>query len=509
MTTEHSSPLHTTGRIAILGLGETGLSAAQWCLDQGAALRLLDTRAHIDILGQLQGDTDQVEQLLGEQALCFEALHGVSAVVISPGLSPIDPAIAQFLAWARDLQIEVISEIELFARALQQLRSQGYTPHVLAVTGTNGKTTVVSLLAHVLRAAGLHVCIAGNISPAALTALRQQIQTDNLPQVWILELSSFQLETTYSLHCDAGAVLNLTDDHLDWHGSSQAYAQAKAKLFALSKVQVFNRDDEQVVAMLPDVNAACTRGFSAHAPSYVGDLGLGLEGGMEWLLAAEATDFSEQESTVRKRQAGTAEPTIRPLGRVNKLMPVEALQLKGRHNALNALAVLALARVLGLRWSDVLHALRTYQGEPHRLELVRLLQGVSYFDDSKGTNVGATVAALNGLDQPLILIAGGLGKGQNFAPLAAAVQGKVKAVFLIGQDAHLIEAALADTGIPIVHQASLEQAVRSAADIAQAGDAVILSPACASMDMFRNYQHRGQVFVEALTELALDQGEAA
>lgn len=509
MNTAYTSSFPTMGLTAILGLGETGVAAAQWCLDQGAALRLLDTRAHIDILDQLQGSKENIEQWLGERALSREALNEVTTVVISPGLSPLDPAIAQFLAWAQQLQIEVISEIELFARAIVQLGKQGYAPQLIAVTGTNGKTTVASLLAHVLRAAGLQVCTAGNISPAALTALRQHVQANTLPQVWILELSSFQLETTYNLRCDAGVVLNLTQDHLDWHGSMQAYAQAKAKIFAFSQVQVFNRDDAQVCAMLPNTNAASTRGFSIHSPEYVGDLGLGLEGGVEWLLAAEATDFIEQEPSSRKRLAGTTDAAPRPKGRVNKLMPVEALQLKGRHNALNALAVLALARVLDLSWSDVLHALRTYHGEPHRLELVRLLQGVSYFDDSKGTNVGATVAALNGLDQPLILIAGGLGKGQDFAPLATAVQNKVKAVLLIGQDAALIQAALQDTGVEILRQDSLEQAVRSAAELAQPGDAVVLSPACASMDMFRNYQHRGQVFVEALTELALDQGEAA
>ncbi len=505
----HFPSLRTDGLIGILGLGETGLSAAQWCLDGGARVRLLDTREQMDIRSQLEGDLSQVEIVLGDLALRAEALQDIRMLVISPGLSPLQTEIAQFLQWAQEQGIELVNEIELFARALEDLRAQGHEARVLAVTGTNGKTTVVSLLAHVLRAAGLTVCAAGNISPAALTALRDCLRAGQLPQVWLIELSSFQLVYTNSLRCDAATVLNISQDHLDWHGSMSAYVQAKAKLFELSRVQVFNRDDTQVVGMLANPNALSTRGFSAHAPERAGDLGLVLEAGLWWLSAMDKVEPELPSSSRKAPSSVVASEAQRVSGPVNKLMPAEALQIKGRHNALNALAVLALARELGLGWSELLHALRSYTGEPHRLQLVRVMQGVSYFDDSKGTNVGATVAALNGLEQPLILIAGGLAKGQDFSPLAQLMSPKVKAVLLMGQDAALLADALANTGVPLLLQSTLEQAVATAVEMAVQGDAVVLSPACASMDMFRNYQHRGECFVSALTDIALDKGEAA
>lgn len=501
--------IRTDGLIAILGLGETGVAAAQWCLDQGGRLRLLDTREQVDGLAQLQAGSDQFECLFGPAALSQQALEGVHTLVLSPGLSPLEPAIAQFLALAVEHNIELVGEIELFARALRDLREQGVPLQVLAVTGTNGKTTVCRLVAHMLQAAGLAVKTAGNIGPAALAALRDCVLQQTLPQVWVIELSSFQLEYTRSLACRAAVVLNVSQDHLDWHGSLQAYAQAKAKLYSMSEIQVFNRDDKCVQAMIENPDGEFARGFSLHPPLRQGDLGLGQQAGVEWLLSCDAIE-PDPHVSARFRQAESAGiASVRPEGRINRLMPAEALQMKGRHNALNALAALALARSLDLNWSDLLHALRTYHGEPHRLELVRVMHGVSYFNDSKGTNVGATVAALGGLDQPVILIAGGLGKGQDFSPLASAVSRHVKAVVLIGKDAVEIAQALSMCTVPVQYMTSLELALQAAVSLAQAGDAVLLSPACASMDMFRNYEHRGQCFIDALTEIALDQGEAA
>jgi UDP-N-acetylmuramoylalanine--D-glutamate ligase len=374
------------------------------------------------------------------------------------------------------------------------------------VTGTNGKTTVTSLARHLVQASGLSVRAAGNISPAALTALMGALDGDDLPQVWVLELSSFQLETTRSLAADAAVVLNVTQDHLDWHGSMEAYAQAKARLLGMARVAIVNRADPLTTAMVPALQGLAVRSFGGDLPELVGDMGLDLGQGVAWLASCEANDFDEPVAAPTRRKKDAPEP-VRAAGRLNRLMPMDALRIRGLHNAMNALAALQLARVLGLGWGPMLRALRDYAGEPHRAAFVRNVGGVDYINDSKGTNVGATVAALEGLGQPVVLIAGGLGKGQDFSPLLAPVSRHARAVVLIGQDGPVIGQALAASGVPCVSADSMHDAVRRAAGLAQAGDAVLLSPACASFDMFRGYPHRGQVFAAEVEELALDRGE--
>jgi UDP-N-acetylmuramoylalanine--D-glutamate ligase len=494
--------------ILILGLGETGLAAARWCLRNGARLRVLDTRAQPAAAAVLQGEADRdVEFRLGPDALVADALDGAARIVLSPGLSPLHEPVKSFLEQARRRDIEVIGEIELFARALNDMAGQGYTPRVLAVTGTNGKTTVTAMTRQLVQGCGLGVRAAGNISPAALTALAQALDAGTLPDVWVLELSSYQLETTFSLAPDAAVVLNLTQDHLDWHGSMQAYAAAKARLLALAKVAIVNRDDPSVVAMVDDVNGIAVRSFGAQAPVRQGDMGIEDSAGMAWLTASENTDFDMPAAPGRKRKQDGA--PSRPAGRAVRLMPVEALRVRGAHNAMNALAALALVRQLGLNWAGMLPALRDYRGEPHRTEYVRTIAGVDFFNDSKGTNVGATVAALEGLGQTVVLIAGGLGKGQDFSPLADAVRRHVRAVVLIGRDGPLIARALAPSRVAVMTADTLDAAVATAYGQTQAGDAVLLSPACASLDMFDNYRHRGESFVLAVQELALEKGEVA
>lgn len=499
--------VRSDGLTLILGLGETGLAAARWCAAHGARLRVLDTREHPGALEALHDGVAGVDLRLGAGAFSPEALDAVHTLVISPGLNPREEPVVGLLDAARARGIEVLGEIELFARALADLREQGYAPAVVAITGTNGKTTVTALVRTLAEAAGRTARAVGNIGPSALAGLRQALDENELPDVWVLELSSFQLESTETLALDAAAVLNVTQDHLDWHGSLQAYAQAKARVLAMARVAIVNRDDDLTRAMVPGLDASHVRSFGGDAPTLAGDLGIAVQGGMAWLAGTQEAGLEERPAPPRRGRV--AAPEQRHAASMMPLMPVEALHIRGRHNALNCLAALALGREIGLAWAPMLHALRDYRGEPHRTEIVQQIAGVDFIDDSKGTNVGATLAALQGLGQPVVLIAGGLGKGQDFSPLVSAVREHARAVLLIGQDGPVIGEVLAQTGVPLEYCDTLEIAVARGMALAQPGDAVLLSPACASMDMFRSYVHRAACFVEAVHELAADHGEVA
>jgi len=513
------TPTALRASVLIVGLGQTGAACALWCARRGDAVRLADTRAEPAGIAALRKDLAdaQVEYCLGQAVFGVDLLEGITSLVLSPGLAPDQPPVGALLAAARERGIEVIGEIELFARALAELReTHGYTPRVLAVTGTNGKTTVTALTRHLIAACGLKARAAGNISPAALAALHESLNNHDLPEVWVLELSSFQLDTTASLKPDAAVVLNVTQDHLDWHASMDAYAAAKARVYAQAGVRIVNRDDPWGRDMVTQLNDETVRSFGRDVPRQVGDMGLEDSHGVRWLAVGEAEDFEPPARAPRRGK--TLQRPVRAAARAVRMMPVDALLLRGLHNALNAQAALLLARSLGLPWSGLLRAIREYRGEPHRMAFVRSIADVDFIDDSKGTNVGATVAGLDGLggaaagharSSRIVLIAGGLGKGQDFSPLAAPVARYARAVVLIGQDAALIEQALAQTGVACVHAVTLEQAVVQAFALAQPGDAVLLSPACASMDMFRHYVHRGQVYAEAVQALALDKGEVA
>jgi UDP-N-acetylmuramoylalanine--D-glutamate ligase len=380
---------------------------------------------------------------------------------------------------------------------------QGYRPAVLAVTGTNGKTTVTALTGQLVARAGKTVAVAGNIGPTLLDTLAAHIDAGTLPEVWVLELSSFQLDGVQGFEPTAATVLNVTQDHLDWHGDMAAYAAAKARIFGAKSIMVLNREDEAVMAMKPaPVKLAKGQSprtvltFGAGMPLRPGDYGIERVHGMAWLVRALEAD----ETQKRKRGAALEEEEIH----IQRLMPADALRIRGRHNALNALAALALATAAGCQLGPMLYGLREYRGESHRVEPVTIVDEVEFFDDSKGTNVGATVAALSGLgeERRVVVILGGEGKGQDFAPLAAPVRQYARAVVLIGRDAPLIEAALASTGVFLLHAASMEEAVKVAAGRARPGDAVLLSPACASFDMFKDYAHRAAVFCEAVQDWA-------
>lgn len=494
--------------VLILGVGETGAAAARWCARQGAVLRVADTRTQppgIDALRDALGEAE-VSFVLGPDAFAESVLDGVSQIVLSPGLAPGASPTREVLEEARARNIEVVGEIELFARALIELAaSRDYQPRVLAITGTNGKTTVTALTRQMVEASGLSATAAGNISPAALAALMDALDADALPQVWVIELSSFQLETTFSLAPDAAVVLNVTQDHLDWHGTQAAYAAAKARIYNNARVMVVNRDDAAVMTMVDGVAGMSMRSFGRDVPLLVGDMGMESGSGVTWLAAAEPTLLDDENAQPKRKK--NAPPPERFPGRLSRLMPADALRLRGLHNAANVLAALALCRSLDLGWGPLLRAARDYAGEPHRATFVRTIAGVDFINDSKGTNVGATVAALEGLGQRVVLIAGGLGKGQDFKPLSQAVARHARAVVLIGQDAEVIAQALADSNVQQVQARNLDDAVAQAFSLAEPGDAVLLSPACASMDMFRNYNHRGESFVDAVQGLALDHGE--
>jgi len=479
----------------VLGLGDSGMAMARWLAGEGWRIRVGDTRADPPMRAVLGEALPEAELHTGG----FDAplLEGVELLAISPGLAPQHAPAAALVDAARKARVPVAGEIELFAQALVRLHAErGYMPKVLGVTGTNGKTTTTRLAGKMVQAGGRVAAVAGNIAPCALDELAARLQAGRLPDVWVLELSSFQLATTSSLVCHAAAILNLTEDHLDWHDSMAHYAQAKARILARGTVAVLNRMDAAVMALAPA--GARVSSFGADAPVQAGDFGLVHDRGIDWLALAED---SFDQSPARKRAPRPAVPVY-----VRRLMPSDALAIHGRHNAMNALAALALVRAIGCPLGPSLQALRDYRGEPHRTERVAEIAGVEYYDDSKGTNVGATLAAIAGLagaERKLVVILGGDGKQQRFEPLADAVAAHARAVVLIGRDGPRIGQALASSGVELVSAATLPDAVGRAGALAQPGDVVLLSPACASFDMFRNYAHRAEVFVQAVRQLAL------
>jgi UDP-N-acetylmuramoylalanine--D-glutamate ligase len=498
---EHFKDLH----VLILGLGSSGLAMARWCAAQGARVSVADTRAQPPGLEALTQDVPRA-QFSQVQQWSADLVEGtdIRAVCRSPGLLPAQ--IAPVLGASRAMGVPAWGELDLFWMGLQALKAERqYAPQVLAITGTNGKTTVTSLTGQLVERAGKTVAVAGNIGPTLLDTLRSHMQSQTLPQVWVLELSSFQLDGVQDFMPTMGVVLNLTQDHLDWHGDMASYAAAKARVYGVHQAgaptMLLNRDDAQVMALrAPLLKGKVQRSdisFGADLPQRPGDYGLESVNGMTWLVRA-----LEADETQKRRKGDEVEIHLQ------RLMPADALRIRGRHNALNALAALALASAAGCPLSPMLYGLREYRGERHRVEPVGIVGDVEYFDDSKGTNVGATVAALSGLgaDRKIVVILGGDGKGQDFTPLAQPVSLYARAVVLIGRDAPLIEQALQDAGVGLHKAGTLQEAVQKSAQLAHVGDAVLLSPACASFDMFTGYEHRAKVFVEAVQALALDAG---
>ena len=450
-------------KVLVLGLGETGLSALRWLNTQGAHLSVADTRENPPGIAALKVELPAIKVYTG--AFAEIIFSGVDLVVVSPGVPLSEPEIQAAIGRG----ISVVGDVELFAQ---------YRPasaKVIAITGANGKTTVTSLVGEICKTAGLKTIVAGNIGLPVLDTLSM-----DAPDVYVLELSSFQLETTTNLKIDAATMLNLSEDHMDRYESLQTYAIAKAHIFYHASLQVLNRDDAWSMMMARPKLTQVTFGLSDE-----GDFGLKQVDGETWLSEGE-----------------------------KELINLQDMKIVGLHNASNALAAVALCRAIGVDYAHIIQTLYNFKGLPHRVEWVANIDDVDYYDDSKGTNVGATCAAIagmfkNGLPQKTVLIAGGDGKGQDFSPLAEAVTGNARAVVLIGRDASLIEAALLKTNVPLYQALDLPEAVNIAKKLAQTGDAILLSPACASFDMFKNYVHRAEVFVAAVNALKVALGEVA
>ncbi|MDP1765877.1 MAG: UDP-N-acetylmuramoyl-L-alanine--D-glutamate ligase [Methylotenera sp.] len=450
-------------KVLVLGLGETGVSTLRWLNAQGARLSVADTREYPPGVEVLKTELPNVKIHTG--AFGAEVFSDADLIVASPGVPLSEPEIQAAIKRG----VSVIGDVELFAQ---------YRPSsakVIAITGSNGKTTVTTLVGEMCKAAGLKTIVAGNIGLPVLDALGMEI-----PDVYVLELSSFQLETTSSLQVDAATMLNLSEDHMDRYDSLQDYAIAKARIFYNANLQVLNRDDAWSMLMARPKLALATFGINSNISSDDGEYGLKQLDGDIWLCEGE-----------------------------KELINLQDLKIVGLHNAANALAAVALCRGIGVDYAHIIQTLYNFKGLPHRVEWVANIDEVDYYDDSKGTNVGATCAALSGLAQKVVLIAGGDGKGQDFSPLKKSVTNSARAVVLIGRDAPLIEAELLETGIPLYQAADLPEAVNIAKKLAQSGDAVLLSPACASFDMFKNYVHRAEVFVSAVNSLKASERENA
>jgi UDP-N-acetylmuramoylalanine--D-glutamate ligase len=449
-------------KVLVLGLGETGLSLVRWLLLHRAQVCVADSRNAPPELANFQASYPGVEIRCG--VFRSDLLEGIELIAISPGVPLADPFVQKAMARG----IPVVGDIELFALSMPQENA----PQVIAITGANGKTTVTSMVGAMCRAAGVVTEVAGNISPAVLDVLMQRQGVH--PDVWVLELSSFQLETTFSLNANAATVLNISEDHLDRYTDMADYIAAKARIFRCNgrgNVQVLNRDDSETMAMA--LRERPIQSFGLDTPP-LGKHDMGIEHDAEGIWLLEGT---------------------------RRLMNAGELQVEGMHNISNALAAISLCRAVGLPMPPLLNALRVFKGLPHRVEKVTEFNGVVYYDDSKGTNVGATVAALNGLGRTAVIILGGEGKGQDFTPLQSVLTKHARVAVLIGRDAAKIAEALKETGVPLIHARDMQEAVRISAAEAIEGDAVLMSPACASFDMFKNYAHRAEVFVAAVRAL--------
>ncbi|MCG7975256.1 MAG: UDP-N-acetylmuramoyl-L-alanine--D-glutamate ligase [Candidatus Thiodiazotropha taylori] len=438
------------GKTLIVGLGKTGLSCARYLAAQGVSLAMTDSRENPPGLESLRQELPDMALFLGGfQEEVFEA---ASRLVVSPGVALDQPLIQA----AMQRGVEVLGDVELFARVAKA--------PVIAITGSNGKSTVTTLLGEMARMAGVKVAVGGNLGEPALDLLDDEVD------LYILELSSFQLESTWSLKPRASVVLNVSADHMDRYRDLQDYADTKAKVYHQAEVAVVNRDDPMVAAMVDEASESL--GFTLRAPQ-ASDFGLHEQDGVSWLSEGHAP-----------------------------LIPVSELRIPGRHNQANALAALALGSAAGFPQNDMLAALRSYTGLPHRTQWVADKAGLRWYNDSKGTNVGATISALNGLhsdqgESRTVLIAGGECKDADFSELVDVAVKTTRGVVLIGRDAPAIRSVLAGR-VELVDAQSMDEAVASAYRLAQPGDRVVLSPACASFDMFSNFEQRGEAFIAAV-----------
>jgi len=454
----------------IVGLGKTGVSCARFLKSKGDEFSVMDNRKNPPCLAQFKAEFPQVPVILGD--FKRDILRNVDRLLLSPGVSLHEPAIAEAISRGAD----VVGDIELFA--------QHANAPIIAITGSNGKSTVTTLLDEMATHAGLKVKLGGNIGTPALDLLDAQLTKRAKPDFYILELSSFQLDTTFSLNAYASVILNISPDHMDRYADLNAYGASKSRILSGAGKIVSNRDDARVVSLVSSFVAKQEeREMGVRAKRQVisfgvtepnsGEYGLRTENNGEYLAYGE-----------------------------HSIIGVDEMRITGRHNYVNALAAMALAKTMGISEQDMLTALRNFPGLKHRTQWVALIGGVNWYNDSKGTNVGATIAAINGLPGEKILIAGGLGKGADFSLLRDAVRdGGVRAAILFGHDAGLIRNQLLPV-VPVEQTQDLPTAVQRAQQLAKSGDSVLFSPACASFDMFENFEARGDAFIAAVKGLA-------
>lgn len=438
---------NTPAKDFVLGLGATGLSIARYLHRKDIDATFFDTRETPPGVDEVKALYPDAEILLGSA----ELPGNIERIIASPGFAESHPILVD----ARKARLEIISDIELFAR-------EARAPFI-AVTGSNGKSTVTTLLYHMCRAAGLEVYAGGNLGEPALDLLERPA-----PDIYVLELSSFQLQRTHRLPAAVSILLNISPDHLDWHASIDEYRQSKYRVFREAKAAVINRADPRARDFVRNIEKVTS--FGTDAPED-GHFGLREEDGEVYLARGETL-----------------------------LLSVRDLVMFGRHNQANALAALAAGELAGLDGASMLQVLCEFPGLPHRMQFIDRIGGVSYVNDSKATNVAAAVASIESVDGMIVLLAGGVGKGAEFGELAAALETKLRAAVLIGEDAEKIASSL-DTVSPVYFASDMNDAVRHAADFAQPDDTVLLAPACASLDQYSNYAARGDAFAQAVREL--------
>ncbi len=454
-------------RVLVVGLGLTGRSMIRWLSAQGAIVSAVDSREECPGLEDLRAAYPAATFTTGP--FRAESFADIDLIAVSPGVPLAEPEIVR----AVERGVPAVGDVELFSLALSSVAARYGRPRpaILAITGSNGKSTVTELTGALCRAAHRETLVAGNIGLAVLDALFEIERGERpVPEIVVLELSSFQLEATASLRPDAAVVLNLSEDHLDRYDGMEGYARAKARIFAGSRVQIVNRDDPWTTGMLRPEMQAWSFGRSPALGARA--WGILQDGGQDWLVEG-----------------------------AHRILPASRLRLAGLHNAENALAAMALCHAIGIEYDTMIPALVEFRGLPHRVEFVAELAGRRFYDDSKGTNVGATVAALRGMREKVVLIAGGDGKGQDFSPLGPAAATAARAVVLIGRDRERIAEALTPHGVNVSRAPDMHIAVEQSFDLSLHGDAILLSPACASFDMFKNYEHRAEVFRAAVAQL--------
>ncbi|AWD32660.1 UDP-N-acetylmuramoylalanine--D-glutamate ligase [Candidatus Kinetoplastibacterium sorsogonicusi] len=463
--------------ILILGLGISGKAVAHWFAKNNIPIRLVDQNLNLSITKKEFAKYKNIDYVINHNNI-FSVLHNVSKIVVSPGISLGNSSFSNLLNLAIKNNIEIISEIEVFAQALLNLKKKNnYQPKVIAITGTNGKTTVTTLTSFLINSYGLYAVAVGNIGKSAISVLEYAIISNNLPDVWVIELSSFQLTTTYNLHIDVATILNISPDHIDWHLNLDNYIKSKISIAKNAKILIINRDDEYILNNLNSINSKNIYSFGISKPKYTNDMGI-INHNCKKLLVS-----------------------YHSFNKYSYIIDSDLLFIKGIHNYLNVLAALLLIRSIGIPIEKIFSFLPKYLGESHRNTFICRINNVDYINDSKATNIGATIAALNSYNNKKVLILGGISKGQDFSLLLPFLK-NIRIIILIGIDAYHIAKILDNDNITYIYANNMKEAVIKAYQNACEGDIVLLSPACSSLDMFSSYKQRGETFSQEVLQLA-------